>query len=77
MSDTVLKADSALPDDIGKGRARLSLEVMEELGVNEGDIVEVIGEYSTYAVALSGEFEPGSKTDCEKRFLISLSTCDF
>ena len=40
------------PGDSGRGFARLSQGLMEALGVNEGDIVEITGKRSTAAIAV-------------------------
>ena len=40
------------PGDSGRSMARLPAKLMEELGLNEGDTVEVIGKRSTAARAI-------------------------
>jgi transitional endoplasmic reticulum ATPase len=40
------------PGDSGRGIARLPAKLMKELGVNEGDIIEIVGQRSTAARAI-------------------------
>ncbi|MGI8706368.1 MAG: CDC48 family AAA ATPase [Sphingomicrobium sp.] len=40
------------PGDSGRGIARLPTKLMEDLGVNEGDIIEIVGKRSTAARAI-------------------------
>src|SRR6476619_2512022 len=40
------------PADSGRGFARLSDALMEELGLNEGDVIEIVGKRSTAARAI-------------------------
>jgi transitional endoplasmic reticulum ATPase len=45
---------AALPkDDVGKGVARITRRQMEEIGVKEGDVLEIVGKRSTPAIALA------------------------
>ncbi|HEX8693095.1 MAG TPA: CDC48 family AAA ATPase [Longimicrobium sp.] len=39
--------------DVGKGVARLAKQTLDELGIREGDVVEIAGKRSTTAIALS------------------------
>jgi transitional endoplasmic reticulum ATPase len=38
--------------DVGRGAARLSHKALEQLGIREGDVIEIIGKRSTAAIAL-------------------------
>ena len=40
------------PADSGRGVARLPVKLMQELGLNEGDVIEIVGKRSTAARAL-------------------------
>ena len=40
------------PDDSGRGIARLPEKLMKELGVAEGDVIEIVGNRSTAAIAV-------------------------
>ena len=47
-----LQVANARPDDSGRGLARLSRAVMGELGLTEGDVVEIVGKRATPARAV-------------------------
>ncbi|MFW5688982.1 MAG: CDC48 family AAA ATPase [bacterium] len=47
-----LQVGGAQSRDVGKGTARVPMEVFQELGIQEGSIVEITGKRSTAAVAL-------------------------
>ncbi|HSM35530.1 MAG TPA: CDC48 family AAA ATPase [Longimicrobiales bacterium] len=47
-----LQVAGAKPQDVGKGVARLGSAELEELGVKEGDVIELEGKRTTVAVAL-------------------------
>src|SRR5690625_568424 len=47
-----LQVASARPEDVGRGIARLDQEVLRELGLREGDIIEIVGKRATAAIAL-------------------------
>lgn len=47
-----LQVASARPEDVGRGIARLDQRALQELGLREGDIIEIIGKRSTAAIAL-------------------------
>ncbi|GAA4708772.1 CDC48 family AAA ATPase [Sphingomonas lutea] len=58
-TDTIDRADSRKvqigslsPGDSGRGFARLSVKLMEALGIREGEVIEIIGKRSTPAIAL-------------------------
>lgn len=55
-----LKALESLHRDVGKGRARLSPSVLQQLGVSTGDIIEIRGKRSTGAIAWPLEDEEGN-----------------
>jgi transitional endoplasmic reticulum ATPase len=57
MSDPEQKAmqvqvANARPEDVGKGVARLSRRVMQSLGIQQGDALEIIGQRHTAALAI-------------------------
>ncbi len=45
-----LKVAEAQQDDVGKGIVRLDSQIMKEIGVNKGDVVEIEGESKTSAI---------------------------
>ncbi|MBP7148836.1 MAG: CDC48 family AAA ATPase [Acidobacteria bacterium] len=47
-----LQVAAARSQDVGKGVARLSRESMRKIGIEEGDIVELVGKSSTAAIAI-------------------------
>ena len=47
-----LQVANARPDDSGRGLARLSRATMNAMGLNEGDVVEIVGKRSTPARAV-------------------------
>jgi transitional endoplasmic reticulum ATPase len=47
-----LQVANARPDDSGRGLARLSQATMNALGLNEGDVVEIVGKRATPARAV-------------------------
>jgi transitional endoplasmic reticulum ATPase len=47
-----LQVANARPDDSGRGLARLSRAIMNALGLNEGDVVEIVGKRATPARAV-------------------------
>src|SRR5438093_3452232 len=49
-SDKVLRVAEARTRDVGRGIARIDSSVMEALGVEEGDIVEIFGTRHTVAI---------------------------
>jgi len=51
-SATKLQVANMRPDDSGRGLARLPQSVMQSLGLNEGDVVELTGKRSTAARAV-------------------------
>ena len=40
------------PADSGRGVARLPVKLMQELGISEGDVIEIVGKRSTAARAI-------------------------
>jgi transitional endoplasmic reticulum ATPase len=49
---TKLQVAGAKPQDVGTGTARLSRKSMQQLGVREGDVIEIAGKRPTGALAL-------------------------
>ena len=49
---TRLQVANLAPADSGRGIARLPLGLMKELGLAEGDVIEIIGKRSTGAIAV-------------------------
>lgn len=47
-----LQVASAKPQDVGRGVARVDHEALGQLGVREGEIIEIIGKRSTAAIAV-------------------------
>ena len=47
-----IQVANARPEDVGKGVARVSRTLLSQLGIREGDIIEIIGERHTAAVAV-------------------------
>ncbi|MFC7554784.1 hypothetical protein ACFQU7_25075 [Pseudoroseomonas wenyumeiae] len=43
---------NARPEDVGKGIARISRKVMQNLGMQQGDVLEIIGQRHTAAIAV-------------------------
>jgi len=48
-----LQVAGTKPEDVGKGVARIGRGAMDRLGIEEGDIVEIVGKRSTAAISLS------------------------
>ena len=46
-----LRVAEALQQDVGKGMVRIDHDLMNEIGANPGDIVEIIGKRTTGAIA--------------------------
>ncbi|MHA2503868.1 MAG: AAA family ATPase, partial [Candidatus Kariarchaeaceae archaeon] len=49
MTEVRLKVEEARRTDVGRQIARISTEVADELGVKTGDVIEIVGQRSTYA----------------------------
>ena len=49
-----LKVAEAFRNDVGRGIVRVDSKVIEELGQNSGEVVEVIGKKSTPAIIWRG-----------------------
>ena len=47
-----LQAAGANEKDVGKGTARLNEKAFEELGIEQGDVIEIVGRRRTVAIAL-------------------------
>jgi len=54
MSSIKLKVSEAFKNDVGRGIARVGSDVMSELGLNSGDVVEIFGKRKTAAIAWRG-----------------------
>ncbi|MGH7463992.1 MAG: CDC48 family AAA ATPase, partial [Longimicrobiales bacterium] len=52
QNGTKLQVAGAKPQDVGTGTARLSRKSMQQLGVREGDVIELTGKRPTAALAL-------------------------
>jgi len=52
-----LQVARAMPQDVGRGTARLSPEALQALGLTEGSVIEIVGTRSTAAIALRLGFE--------------------
>jgi transitional endoplasmic reticulum ATPase len=50
MSEVYLRVAEAAGRDVGRGIARIDPEIASKLGIHSGDIVEVTGKRSTYAI---------------------------
>lgn len=51
ISAVQLRVSEAGQRDVGKGRARLAIDVMRALGVSAGDVIEIVGKRTTLATA--------------------------
>ncbi|RKK06027.1 AAA family ATPase [Pseudoroseomonas wenyumeiae] len=49
---TQVQVANARPEDVGKGIARISRKVMQNLGMQQGDVLEIIGQRHTAAIAV-------------------------
>ena len=47
-----LQVASARPEDVGRGIARLDQTALQELGIREGEIIEIVGKRTTAAIAV-------------------------
>jgi transitional endoplasmic reticulum ATPase len=52
--DIKLKVMEAVQDDVNKGIVRLDSNFMKQIGINEGDVVEIKGEKTTAAIVRRG-----------------------
>ena len=52
LSPSALQVANLPPADSGRGVARLPVKLMKELGLSEGDVIEIIGKRSTAARAI-------------------------
>ncbi len=60
VSEIKIKVAEALAqNEIGKNIARIDTESMAELGLNDGDLIEIIGSKSTAAIAVNSQSEIG------------------
>jgi transitional endoplasmic reticulum ATPase len=44
---------NARPEDVGKGVARVSRKILQSLGIQQGDVLEIIGQRHTAAIAIT------------------------
>jgi transitional endoplasmic reticulum ATPase len=51
-SEISIQVAGAQKNDVGKGVARVSRQAVKQLGLNEGDVVEIVGRRSTAAIIL-------------------------
>ena len=65
-SDKVLKVSEAKSKDAGRGIARVDPAVMEALGLNAGDVVQIEGKKKTVALVRSEERRVGK--ECRSRW---------
>ena len=56
---TLKVAESLSQKDIGQGIARLDPNVMDDLGIHERDLIEIVGERKTAAIALPSQTDIG------------------
>lgn len=52
-------AEALAQNEIGKNIARIDTESMAELGLNDGDLIEIIGSKSTASIAVHSQSEIG------------------
>ncbi|MBC7096671.1 MAG: hypothetical protein H5T39_03100, partial [Methanobacteriales archaeon] len=52
-------AEALSQSDVGRGIARLDPQAMEELGIKDGDIIEIEGKKLTAATAASSQSDIG------------------
>ncbi|HIQ32014.1 MAG TPA: AAA family ATPase [Methanothermococcus okinawensis] len=57
MAEVELTVAEAYQSDVGKGIVRIDPEVMEELNLKSGDVVEIVGKSKAYATAMRGFIE--------------------
>jgi len=56
---TLKVAEAISQKDVGQGIARLDPNVMDDLGINERDLIEIVGEKRTAAIALPSQTDIG------------------
>ncbi len=56
---TLKVAEAISQKDVGQGIARLDPNVMDDLGINERDLIEIVGERKTAAIALPSQTDIG------------------
>ena len=57
MAEVELTVAEAYQSDVGKGIVRIDPEVMDELNLKSGDVVEIVGKSKAYATAMRGFIE--------------------
>ena len=56
---TLKVAEAISQKDVGQGLARLDPNVMDDLGIHERDLIEIVGERRTAAIALPSQTDIG------------------
>ena len=56
---TLKVAEAISQKDVGQGVARLDPNIMDDLGINERDLIEIVGERRTAAIALPSQTDIG------------------
>ena len=56
---TLKVAEAISQKDVGQGVARLDPNVMDDLGIQERDLIEIVGERKTAAIALPSQTDIG------------------
>ncbi len=57
MKEVYLKVTKSLPDDFGRGIARIDTPAFPELKLSQGDVIEITGKRTTVAMAMGAEGE--------------------
>ncbi len=60
MKEVYLKVTKSLPDDFGRGIARIDKPAFPELKLTQGDVIEITGKRTTVAMAMGADGEGGS-----------------
>lgn len=63
MKEVYLKVTKSLPDDFGRGIARIDPPAFPELKLSQGDVIEIAGKRTTVAMAMGAE---GKNADMER-----------
>ncbi|MHA1238843.1 MAG: CDC48 family AAA ATPase, partial [Candidatus Odinarchaeia archaeon] len=61
VNSKIVRVIEAKPQDVGRNIARLDPEIAKELGIQTGDVIEIIGEKNTAAIAWPGYPEDRGK----------------
>ncbi|MHA1652127.1 MAG: CDC48 family AAA ATPase [Candidatus Helarchaeota archaeon] len=57
VKEVSLRVSEGLQEDVGKIRVRIDPDIMQELGISDGTFVEILGNKTTGAIALTGPEE--------------------